>query len=315
MKERIPEPHLAGAPRVSVVVPTYNRAADLRRCLDSLVGQTFKDFEVLVCDDGSTDSTADVVASYKDALNLTYHWAENFGGPARPRNTGLRLARGIYVAFLDSDDWWAPRKLAESVRRLDAGADFVYHDLYLARSSRQKFYWRRLRTRVIEAPAFSDLLLNGNAILHSSVVLRRDILAEAGGFSEDRALIAYEDYETWLRVALVTEHFVRIDETLGYYWFGGGNISSPRQLLVNLNRFSELYFDTIQGSQRPLPPAWFHYAFGRAKYQVGSYQEAVIHMRAALFAGVSINRGARVLIIAVLAYARAAIGMRLPFGR
>jgi glycosyltransferase involved in cell wall biosynthesis len=313
--ERIREPLLACAPRVSVIVPTYNRAADLRRCLDSLVGQTFKDFEVLVCDDGSTDNTAVVVAPYKDALKLTYHWDENFGGPARPRNTGLRLARGNYVAFLDSDDWWAPRKLAESVRRLDAGADFVYHDLHIARSSRQKIYWRRQRTRALAAPAYDDLLLNGNAICNSSVVLRRDILLAAGGFSEDRALIAWEDYDTWLRVARATDRFVRIDQTLGYYWFGGGNISSPRQLLVNLKRFSELYFDTIADSPKPLPPAWFHYLLGQAKYQVGSYQDAITHMGEALSAGVSINRGARVLIIAALAYARAAIGTWLPFGR
>src|SRR5690242_1512065 len=87
------------APRVSVVIPTYNRAREMRRCLDSLVSQSFRDFEVLVCDDGSTDETATVAAAFETRLQLAYHWAENFGGPARPRNIGLHRARGIYVAF------------------------------------------------------------------------------------------------------------------------------------------------------------------------------------------------------------------------
>src|SRR3954464_10946901 len=110
-------------PRVSVVIPTYNRSHALRRCLDSVAKQTFRDFEVIVCDDGSTDDTAEVVREYESVLDLTYSYGENFGGPARPRNRGIGLARAPYIAFLDSDDWWAPRKLELSVRYLDEGAD------------------------------------------------------------------------------------------------------------------------------------------------------------------------------------------------
>jgi glycosyltransferase involved in cell wall biosynthesis len=127
----------AVTPRVSVIVPTFNRARDIGRCLESLAQQTFRDFEVLVCDDGSKDNTREIVERFKDRLELQYRWEENFGGPARPRNIGLSLARGEYVAFLDSDDWWMPRKLEQSVRYLDAGADLVYHDLYFAKRSDQ----------------------------------------------------------------------------------------------------------------------------------------------------------------------------------
>ena len=143
-------------PRVSVIISTYMRAPLVARCLDSLMAQTFKDFEVLLCDDGSTDDTAAVAERYKGALDLTYHWDKNFGGPARPRNAGLHLARGDYVAFLDVDDWWAARKLERSVAALDAGADVVYHDLYVAHSSRNGWRFLRERTQPVPSPAFSS---------------------------------------------------------------------------------------------------------------------------------------------------------------
>lgn len=295
-------------PRVSVIVPTYNRAADLARCLESLRAQTFKDFEVLVCDDGSTDDSAAVCERFRELIDVSYHWAENFGGPARPRNLGVQLARGTYVAFLDSDDWWAPRKLDESVRRLEAGADFVYHDLYAVRRARQRVFWRRRRTRQLRAPAFADLLLNGNAICNSSVVMRRDLLIEAGGFSEDRELIAWEDYDAWLRVACRTERFARIDAVLGYYWSGGGNISSPQRLIANLEKFGELYRPVVQQLGSTTLPGWYHYLLGLAYYQLGSHRLVGSHLRAALAAGLSRTQWAKAKVTAGIS------GLRQHFG-
>ena len=95
-------------PLVSIIIPTYNRAEDLKRALKSVFDQTFRDYEVLVMDDGSIDNTREVVEKIKDA-RLRYERDENFGGPAVPRNRGLRLALGKYIAFLDSDDWWHPQ--------------------------------------------------------------------------------------------------------------------------------------------------------------------------------------------------------------
>jgi glycosyltransferase involved in cell wall biosynthesis len=279
------------------------------RCLDSLVSQTFKDFEVLVCDDGSTDGTAAEVARYEGALQLTYHWAENFGGPARPRNAGLGLARGTYVALLDSDDWWAPDKLAQSVRRLDAGADFVYHDLYSVRSRAQRFHWHRRRSRRLAAPAFDDLLANGNAICNSSVVIRRDILLRVGGFSEDPSLIAWEDYDAWLRIAKLTERFERLDEPLGYYWAGGGNISSPRRLISNLERFEELYIRKAAGTPaRSSAPPWYHYALGLAHYQLGAHPVALEHFREALGERLPTRVRLRATCATVISAAHVAVG-------
>jgi glycosyltransferase involved in cell wall biosynthesis len=272
------------------------------------VSQTFKDFEVLVCDDGSTDGTAQAVSRYKTTINLSYHWTENFGGPARPRNLGLRLASGPYVALLDSDDWWAPRKLAESVRRLDAGADLVYHNMFAVRSSRQRVYWRRRHTRALGSPVFDDLLLNGNVICNSSVVVRREILLRIGGFSEDRSLIAWEDYDAWLRIANITERFERLDETLGYYWAGGGNLSSPHRIISNLERFKELYINTGSSSPASTPPAWYYYLLGLAYYQLGNHSIVLSQLRQALAAGLPAAQCARALLTAAMSSLRLVVG-------
>ena len=286
-------------PTVSVVIPTYNRAADLARCLDSLLAQSFQDFEVLICDDGSSDDTASVAERYAQRLTLRYHWAENFGGPARPRNAGVELSRGAYVAFLDSDDWWAPRKLEESVRRLEAGADLVYHDLWMVRSVGQRFFWRRARTRSLSPPAYRDLLRMGNAICNSSVVVRRELLRRVGGFSEERALIAWEDYDIWLRIAKVTERFERIAQPLGYYWAGGANLSSPRRLISNLEHFRDLYGTAGRDTPPASLPAWYHYVLGLAYYQLGAYSTVPAHMRHALSGELPLSKRAKAAITAV----------------
>jgi glycosyltransferase involved in cell wall biosynthesis len=288
------------APRVSVVIPTYNRARELGRCLDSLVAQSYRDFEVLVCDDGSTDETATVAAAFDTRLELTYHWAENFGGPARPRNIGLNRARGIYVAFLDSDDWWAPRKLEMSVPRLDAGSDVVYHDLREARSTRQRLYWRRSRVRRLNAPVFQDLLLNGNALNMSSIVMRRDLLLRAGGFSEHPELIAWEDYDAWLQVAKLTDRFERLDEPLGYYWAGGGNISTPQRLIDNLRSFKELYIEGDRGLLPGIRPPWFDYTLGLSYYRLGHHANVAGHMRRALAGGLPAAQRAKAVVLAAV---------------
>lgn len=257
-----------------MVIPTFNRARDIGRCLESLAQQTFTDFEVLVCDDGSTDATGDIVKPFADRLDLQYRWAENFGGPARPRNIGLSLARGELVAFLDSDDWWMPRKLEVSVRYLESGADLVYHDLYLAKRADQKRWWRRSTTRLLRKPVLDDLMIHGNGLNNSSVVVRRSVMQAAGGFSEERDLIAAEDYDAWLRVARVTDKFVRIPEVLGYYWIGDGNLSNPRRTLVNLARLETLYAQEFRALGKGRSAYWVPYLKARCHYMMGAYDMA-----------------------------------------
>jgi len=101
---------------VSVIIPTYNRAAFVCEAINSVFSQTFKDYEVIIVDDGSTDNTKEVLNSY--CRNIKYVFQENQGASAA-RNTGLKQSKGNYIAFLDSDDMWLPSKLQKQVNILD----------------------------------------------------------------------------------------------------------------------------------------------------------------------------------------------------
>lgn len=287
---------VAGRPAVSVVVPTFNRAADLRRCLESLVAQTFGNFEVLVCDDGSTDDSAAVAGEFSGRLNLVFDTAENFGGPARPRNRGIAAAQAPYIAFLDSDDWWAPAKLERSVAALDAGADIVYHDLFLAYSREQRQFRDRIASSQPRHPMFPALLCTGISIPNSSVVVRASRLAELGGISEDRDLISVEDLDTWIRLSRLTERFVRLPQCLGYYWVGGGNISaaSPKQIF----RIRSLYarhLDALPSGYRRRAEGFLAYRVGRLAQQCGDHAAAMENLRTALGEKLDIRYRAKAL--------------------
>ena len=269
--------------KISVVIPNYNRADDLCRCLDSLVAQTFTDFEVLVCDDGSTDNSAEVAADFSDRLDLSFHTAENFGGPARPRNRGISLARGTFIAFLDSDDWWTSDKLANSIVALEAGADLVYHDLYVVRSKYQKTFKEKISSTAPRIPMFQSLLCTGFSIPNSSVIVRKNLIREIGGICEDEALISVEDFDTWVRLSRVTERFVRLPTCDGYYWVGGGNISvaSPKQQ-TKIRFLYSRYLDTLPPKIRRRAKGFLAYRVARIAQQHGDFGTALSSLRQAL---------------------------------
>lgn len=291
--------------RVSVVVPTYNRARDLRRALDSVISQTFTEWEVLVVDNHSEDDTREVVEQCRDP-RLRMLSIRNNGVIAASRNRGLAAASGEYVAFLDSDDWWLPGKLERCVRALEAGADVVYHDLYLARHAAGGIRLRRAATRAVRAPAFADLLERGNALVNSGVVARRSLLVAIGGLSQDPRVASWEDYECWLRLARVTERFERLDEVLGFYWAGGGNVTAPQRTVRNLLNLREMYFVPLGRTHDSELPGWYHYNLGRAHCKLGAYGEAVRHLRQSLTGAVTPAVRLRGLLSLAYAVARRA---------
>jgi glycosyltransferase involved in cell wall biosynthesis len=228
----------------------------------------------LVVDGYSSDDTDEVVTGYNDNRIRLLKIHNPLGIIGLPRNLGIREAYGEYIAFLDSDDWWAPRKLEESLTYLEKGNDLVYHDLLVVTKHNQRVFWRKARTRALKSPAFEDLIANGNALNNSSVVMRRDILNSISGLSEDPRLIAIEDYDAWLRVARITEKFERIPRALGYYWIGGENTSNPSRTIELIDTIEERYSGEFISLDKDVGISWLAYARGRAHYQLGSYTDA-----------------------------------------
>lgn len=265
-------------PLVSIVIPTYNRARDLDRALKFVVAQTYTNWEALIVDNHSSDNTNDVVNRFNDSRMRLFK-IHNKGVIAASRNLGIKHALGEYIAFLDSDDWWTPRKLEESLKYLGQGADIVYHDLFLVSQPGQRVFWRKERGRRLKTPVFDDLIVNGSALNNSSVVVRKSILQEIGGLSEDINLVAIEDYDAWLRIARITEKFRRMPKTLGYWWAGGGNMSGPERTIKCLETFEEIYASDIDRVRTGGGIWWLNYDKGEAYYSLGSYAMAMKHLK------------------------------------
>ncbi|MCL6557363.1 MAG: glycosyltransferase [Firmicutes bacterium] len=185
-------------PTVSVIIPTYNRAHLIGRAIRSVLEQTYQDFEIIVVDDGSSDNTEEVVKSFNDPRIRYIRHEQNRGGSAA-RNTGIRAARGEYIAFLDSDDEWLPEKLERQVQTLInldeatgliyTGLRFVGHNGAIIREQQPRFKGYLLEN-----------LLRRNVIgTTSSVMVRRSCIQRVGLF--DEVLPSRQDLDLWVRIA------------------------------------------------------------------------------------------------------------------
>jgi glycosyltransferase involved in cell wall biosynthesis len=201
-------------PDVSVVIATYNQARFLPAALDSALGQTLCDLEVIVVDDGSTDETPLVLQRYSRESRVRVEHIAN-SGPAAARNRGLRWARAPLVAFLDSDDVWLPEKLERQV------VLFASHPAPAVVYARRKLLDAAGNVRPYKAPplfrgeVLPQLFLT-NFICLSSAVVRRDALERCGGFDERIRSASCEDYQLWLRLAR-DYPFDYVDESLVLY--------------------------------------------------------------------------------------------------
>jgi glycosyltransferase involved in cell wall biosynthesis len=191
------------APEVSVVIPMYNAGRTIRAALCSVFAQTYRDFEVLVVDDGSTDDTPESVAFFGGAV---IYLAQANGGPGRARNAALARARGRFIAFLDADDVWFPQKLERQVAyfREFPQAGLVHTATLFsaapAATTVEAFDSSAATPHTPPTNQFAAVFhgdLNVNTL---TVMIRREVIAEVGPFDECRELHV-EDWDLWLRIA------------------------------------------------------------------------------------------------------------------
>lgn len=216
-------------------MPCYNAAPYLEQAVDSALGQTYGQVEVVLVDDGSTDGSVAIgtrlAARYPGRLTLAH---TDRVGPYPARNLALRLIRGQLVAFLDADDWWDPAALAKLYDAMaSADADIAYCG------------WQNVGEGIRSDPYVPPAYEVDDPVAHfvrtcpwpiHAALLRRSVVELLGGFSERR--FASMDYDFWLRALALTRHMVRVPEVLAFYrWHGAGQVSAVkwRQVLDALD--------------------------------------------------------------------------------
>jgi glycosyltransferase involved in cell wall biosynthesis len=216
-------------PLVSVIIPTFNRASLVGRSVKSVLSQTYANLEVIVVDDGSTDNTEEVVRSLGDP-RIYYLRQEQNQGAAKARNIGVENARGEYISFQDSDDWWLPEKLE---KQMDAFASLPQRVGVIYSG-----YWRMIGDEKTylpsggSGPKEGDMgmsLLKENIVATVTVVMRKECFLRAGGF--DEGLPRLQDWELWIRVSRFSL-FKFIDEPLAITYYQAQSITANQDALI-----------------------------------------------------------------------------------
>lgn len=218
------------APRISIIIPVYNRAALVGRALDSVFAQTYRDYEIIVVDDGSSDGSAELLESYGDRL-ITLRQAN--AGAAAARNSGIAMARGEFIAFLDSDDEWCADKLRRQLEYYDAYPEvaLVYTDMVEVVDGRvesEAYLHCGAYSRVGEGQIYESLL-EENFIFTPTVMVRRTVFDGVGMF--DTQLAICEDRDLWLKIARqFSVGFLDLPLTIRHRH--GANLTTNRELYM-----------------------------------------------------------------------------------
>lgn len=217
---------------VSIIIPTYNRASFIQQTILSVLDQTLQDFEIIIIDDNSNDNTKEIVDSFFHDDRIIYLKNSKNMGPGAARNIGLKIAKGKYIAFLDSDDLWLPKKLETQIRYMEENPQFhlVYSNGWMINTKGETIQIYLNKRHNVEGNIFPDLLKR-NFIMNITVMMRRGVFETIGLLNEDLSIVAVEDYEYWLRVSM---HFNigYINEPLALYRIHTENISKAKSVAI-----------------------------------------------------------------------------------
>lgn len=191
------------APQVSVVIPAYNAAWCVAKAIDSVLAQNYRDFELIVVNDGSTDGTPDVLARYGDAIRVIN---QPNGGMSDARNAGIKAANGELVAFLDADDWWLPTKLGRQVDLMGAQPELGFTSTAARVEDTEGRLVNDWKCEHWDGPFLVHLFQCNAGIAggSSALMVRRELLDRTGGYDEQ--LGGVEDADLWLRLAALSDY-------------------------------------------------------------------------------------------------------------
>lgn len=272
--------------RVSIIIPAFDSGKYIRDAIDSALMQGYRDTEIIVVDDGSTDDTIDVVKSYGDRVRL---FTQQNEGPGAARNKGVAEARGEYIAFLDSDDYWLPGKLTPQVRYLDQHPEIglVFHGWWHleADSPEEQAIRSKLPDLARECDEdampsvhvdwlYNDLLFD-TVVWTTSVMMRRELFHQMGGF--DPELRKGQDLDLWLKVSRQTA-IAKLDANFAVYRARSASVTTtPRAINYHarilqraLDKWGREGPDGKVSAQKDidklLANSWFAFAYAHITY-------------------------------------------------
>ena len=260
---------------VSVIVPTYNRAGVLREAIESVRDQECQDWELIVCDDGSTDDSDQVVADYRDDPRIRYFRQEN-RGQAVARNLGISHAQGDFIGFLDSDNRWLPHKLAVQVPYLEVHpeVDVLYGDIERIDGAGRT--WPSPVRRRYSGVVWKDLLID-NFVTFNTALVRADKLRAIGGM--DETVRRGDDYDLWLRLS-PTARFQFVPGVVAQYRVEGNRISDDvegrmQSNMAAVERFLRANPGLLDGRERRRIESRIYGRFARAMSASGHLPRAI----------------------------------------
>ena len=226
---------MSNANLVSIIMPTYNCGHLIPRAINSVISQSFKNWELIIIDNCSNDNTQETIKNFNDQ-RITSFKINNNGIIAASRNKGIEVAKGEWIAFLDADDWWTKDKLEVCFSKIGKNVDFIHHAFEYVFKSKSFFRKKIIKGREFKKPILNDLLIGsitkGSQISNSSVIVRKNILLKIGYLNENKILVGADDYDTWLRIAQITDQFLYINKKLGYYLFHDSNTQKKRDMSI-----------------------------------------------------------------------------------
>jgi glycosyltransferase involved in cell wall biosynthesis len=232
-------------PTVSVILPTYNRAHLVGRAIQSVLDQTYQDFEIIVVDDGSKDNTEEVINGFTDTRIRYVKHQQNKGGSAA-RNTGIKFAKGKYIAFQDSDDEWLPRKLEiqrETFEVVSLEVGVIYTDMLRIENNGNEKYWHSPTVKygsIINSRTL-DYQVIGIGI--QSTLIKRECFDRVGVF--DERFPRFIDLDLFVRL-LKNYHFYHIKKPLVKYWATEGISSNNKTISIARKLLLEKYFEDVK---------------------------------------------------------------------
>ena len=246
-------------PAVSVIIPTYNRVQPLKRAIQSVLDQTFTDFEIIVIDDASADGTDKFMLSLKDQRIKYFRHVSNKGGSAA-RNTGIRSSTGEYIAFLDSDDTWLPEKLQLQVQHFESlSTDIGAVYTGLVKLSQKNTVMGNM-TPTVSGNIQSAIYAENCVGPLSTVMVRRDCLDRAGLF--DESLPSCQDWDLFIRISGVCK-FSFIPNALVRYYISNDSITkNPRAKAIGYKTILMKYLRFVKPNK---------FAYAKQSLTIGHY--------------------------------------------